>query len=306
MEQHKKQVLILSSASSLTNQKLNDSFVDGLNIQLADTATVTWAHYDDIGFSFINNTISVFWVKTGEPLQIYDFVYIKSYYRYMESALTIVEFCIQSDTRFVCSELETAVSFSKLSQYARLCHAGLPIPPTLFIPRSILSHSYEKIATSLGVPFILKAVDAKGGDANFLIADNNAFTDALKQYPDVEFVSQTFIPNASDLRVLVLGDTIELVIQRSRTDDTTHLNNTSQGGSAQLLSVEKLDAQTATIVLTAAKLLNREIAGVDIMFASDTGKPYILEVNASPQVASGAFVEEKVEKYGQYIKNMLE
>lgn len=306
MSDQLKQILILSSAESDVNRSLNDEFVQAINQHVGDDINVSWAHYSDIGYHFRDGIITPFWVTDGRPLATYDFVYIKSYYRYTESALVLVEYFKQKNIPFVCSELQYAISFSKLSQYGRLSHAGLPIPETLFVPQSHLSHSYSSFATILGLPFIFKAIDAKGGGANYLINSTEEFSEAVASNHGHDFVAQKFIANDSDLRILVLGGKVEMVIKRQRVDDSTHLNNTSQGGGATLVDPADLDPAHAKMAIDAAQLLQREIAGVDLMFETGTGRPFILEINASPQVASGAFTQEKIEKYGNFFKNMLQ
>lgn len=300
-----KRVLVLSSAESAQNRSLNDEFVAGINQQFGGEMQVEWAHYTDIGFHFNDGNIEAFWTVNGESLPKYDLAYFKSYYRYVENALSLVEYFKQVGTKFVCSELENGVSFSKLSQYARLSNENLPIPPTVFIPRPVLDNQFDTLVSRLGLPFVMKATDAKGGAANFLIHDSTEYAQALGKYPDLEFVAQSYIPNDGDLRIIVLDHNIELVIRRQRNDNSTHLNNTSQGGQATLIDPSTLDPEVIAYVVQAAKRLAREVAGVDLMFASNSGKPYILEVNASPQVASGAFPTEKVEKYGNFLNNML-
>lgn len=301
-----KKILILSSADSDSNRRINDDFVHAIDHQLGPDVIVSWHNFTEIGFHFKSGRIEPFWVATNEPLEHFDFAYIKSYYRYAEQALVFVEYFKQDGIKFVCSELDSAISFTKLSQYARLSRADLPIPETLFVHYSHLGLSYRNTVAILGTPFIFKAIDAKGGGANYLVSSQEAYDQALQDNQGVDFVTQRFVPNDSDLRILVLGGEIQLIIKRQRHDDSTHLNNTSQGGGATLVDVHELDAASRTIALEAASILRREVAGVDLMFASDTGKPYILEVNASPQVASGAFIHEKIEKYGNFLRNMLQ
>lgn len=300
------QVLLLSSADTPLNRDQNTSFIDALNNQHPDEMQVSWAHYDNLGFYFEQGAIKPFWVATGKEFGGYSAVVFKSYYRYVENALVLAEFFRWTNTKFVCSELRDGISFSKLSQYARLATANLPLPRTLYLPSVHLAGAYQTFVDRLGLPFIFKASGAKGGDANYLIKDENQYQEAVKSNPEIEFVAQEFIPNDSDLRVMILGNSIEMVIQRQRHDESTHLNNTSQGGSAVLLDPTELDNESQELSLKAAKLLKREFAGVDLMFAKDSGKPYILEINASPQVATGAFTEEKIEKYGNFLKNMLQ
>jgi glutathione synthase/RimK-type ligase-like ATP-grasp enzyme len=302
---HKK-ILVLSSADSSDNRKINDEFVAGISQHIGPDIKVSWSNFSEIGFHFKDDTIIPFWITDGQPLDVYDFVYIKSYYRYTENALVLTEYFKQAGIKFVCSELDNSISFTKLSQYARLTRAQLPVPETVFIPYTHLGLNYRNIVAILDTPFIFKAIDAKGGGANYLIHSQMEYDKALEENQGQEFVSQKFIPNESDLRILVLGDAIELIIKRQRQDDSTHLNNTSQGGGATLLPLEELDENSQIIARKAAKLLHREIAGVDLMFATDTGKPYILEVNASPQVASGAFTKEKIEKYSNFLQNMVQ
>ena len=121
----------------------------------------------------------------------------------------------------------------------------------------------------------------------------------------MEFVGQSFIANSGDLRVLVINKSIKLIIGRTRKDDTTHLNNTSQGADARLLDISELSVEAQEMSLKAASVMGREIAGVDVMFEKDTEKPYILEVNASPQVGSGAFTDEKLTVYNEFFKEVL-
>jgi len=54
-------------------------------------------------------------------------------------------------------------------------------------------------------------------------------------------------------------------------------------------------------VVLSAKLENLQIAGVDLMFDSETGQHYILEVNSSPQLATGAVTDLKLKAYTDYL-----
>jgi len=104
--------------------------------------------------------------------------------------------------------------------------------------------------------------------------------------------------------VLVVGGVIRLVIERRRKDNSTHLNNTSQGAQAKLIALADVSPEIKETALRAANIMNREIAGVDIMEHADTKVPYVLEVNASPQIASGAFMEEKLEVFRDYFEGL--
>jgi len=300
-----KQVLIISSAQSQQNIQIVADFADKLNQQAAGAYKCVTIHYDDIGFEFGEN-IRVFSLVSGADLASYDFVYFKSYIRYEERAFALAIVLKKLGVPFVCSEVGYGLSTSKLSQYAKLSVEGLPLPKTLFIACKRLPDSYDTFASALHIPFVLKATDGKGGEANYLIANREEYTSAVTKHVDVEFVGQSFIANSGDLRVLVVNDAIRLIIGRARKDDSTHLNNTSQGANARLIDASELSEEAKSLSLKAAQVLRREIAGVDVMFEEGTGKTYILEVNASPQVGSGAFTNEKLSVYHDFIVDVLQ
>src|SRR5690606_3292372 len=96
------------------------------------------------------------------------------------------------------------------------------------------------------------------------------------------------IPNEGDYRILVFGGKPVLALYR-RSQEESHLNNTSQGATADLVSVDAIDPTIVADVIQAAAVEKFEVAGVDAMIDRVTGRHYILEVNQSPQLATGAF-----------------
>lgn len=285
--------------------QLNDEFVEKLRSRIGDECTVEWHNYHNIRVEFSSGDLKVYLNQENKLLSDFDFVYFKGFFRNSEIAGVIATYLDQTKTPFVCSELLNHIALTKLGQLTRLSVNNLPIAETIFLQNDTFARSYLQIAEKLSVPFIFKAIDGSGGDENFLIHSEEQFIGALKKFPDLLFIAQKFIDNDSDLRVLVVGSKIELVIKRQRQDKDTHLNNTSQGAKATLVALEDLASEHQELSLKAAKIMGREIAGVDLLFESGTGKPFILEVNASPQIASGAFTKEKLDIYSNYFKNMV-
>jgi ribosomal protein S6--L-glutamate ligase/gamma-F420-2:alpha-L-glutamate ligase len=143
---------------------------------------------------------------------------------------------------------------------------------------------------------IVKAADGYGGKTNFLVRTYQEFKEVLNSHRGVQFVVQEFIPNDRDYRCLVFGGKVKLVLQRSRdTASESHLNNTSQGATGEIIPLENLPVQAIADVESAALALNRSsFAGVDLLINSETGQHYILEVNQTPQVEIGAAVDQKM------------
>ncbi len=298
-----KKVLILSSAETPDNIVALEKFRSEIQAELGAEFELTTEHYNNIEFELSEDNFDVRHNSSHVSFKTYDLVYFKSYYRYTEVATSIAEFLSLNNIRFVCSELQNYISFSKLSQYARLSRSSFSIPHTLYMDTTLLVSNYDRICEVLGDGFVCKAIDGKGGDCNFVVRTKAELEAIVSQYQEVSFVCQEMIPNEYDLRVLIVGGVVRLVIERRRTSDDTHLNNTSQGAGASLIDPQTLDAKATEMALASAALFKREIAGVDIMFRTTDNKPYILEVNASPQVSTGAFTEEKIKVYAELFRD---
>lgn len=293
-------VLILSSAETQESVPLNDEFIRKLRESIGDEIHIEWCNYHALQIEFKTGDIKVWHIPSGLELREFDFVYYKSFFRYSELAGVIATYLDATNTSYVSSELRNHIPLTKLSQLSRLALANLPIAQTLFMLHEQWKLNYSRVVELIGSPFIFKSTDGSGGDENFLIHSEQAFYDALDKFPDLQFIAQKYIPNDSDLRVLIVGDEIKLVIKRQRADDKTHLNNTSQGADAVIIPLSELSLKDREIALRSAQIMQREIAGVDLLFELKTNDPYILEVNASPQIASGAFTDKKLEIYRDY------
>jgi glutathione synthase/RimK-type ligase-like ATP-grasp enzyme len=298
-------ILILSSAEEPSTRALNDNFIKLLNQRLGDKCVIEWRNYHDIGIELAEGQISAFLLADRTPLSDFALVYFKSYFRYQEQAAAIVEYLNEFKVPFIGKELNSYIPATKLTQLARLARVSIAIPKTLFMPTKQYAAQYELLTQELGSPFIFKAIDGATGEDNFLVKDAAQLDKILSTSMKAHFIAQSFIPNDSDLRILVLEGKVRLAIERRRKDESTHLNNTSQGASATLLEKEALEEQVYDLAIKAAAVMGRDIAGVDVMLEKNTKKPYILEVNASPQIASGAFESEKLDVYADYFKEKI-
>ena len=62
-----------------------------------------------------------------------------------------------------------------------------------------------------------------------------------------------------------------------------------------MVALTEADPKVLDLAIKAAKALNIRIAGADILQDKTTGEYSVLEVNRTPQLASGAFVDEKMQ-----------
>jgi len=298
---HRHKLLIVSAKVTPSVAKFSkkvEAFGKNLEVHHTD--------YSDFVIRFTDGVMSVRLQSTGEDLAMYDIVHFKTS-ETRDITASLAHYCINNGTKILDPIIQHFPTTSKLYEYTILANNGIRIPDSVFVTARALKGHYRTIAQDLGVPFVLKGIHVSKGEHNYLIKDEKSFTKALKQADDeqVYLIGQKFIPNESDYRVLIFGQAIELVIERIKAGKDTHLNNTSKGGSAILHEVTDLPSDVRYDSLRAAALLGRDVAGVDMMQGSEDGLWYCLEVNDGPQIASGAYVEEKEKAFAQFINRKL-
>jgi len=298
-------ILMISAAETPDKISMIDQFAHALAGQLRNYG-VKWATYRDVGMTVLDGQLRAFLIADDRSVTDFSAVYFKSYGSYFEQAVALAEILEAAGVPFGGKELLHNVPEHKLSQMTRLAVAGLPQPDTLYLPMEHYLGRFDHIRQLLGVPFIFKAIDGKKGKDNYLVSDEKALADLVSEHAERHFIAQKFIPNDGDLRLVIVRQKIQLIMKRQRTSEATHLNNTSTGATAQLVPIETFDEGLAGISLRAAESMQRDITGVDLLVERSTNKPYILEVNASPQLASGAFVAEKLAIVADYVTKLVE
>ena len=243
----------------------------------------------DLGVSVTNNR--------GEELSEYPVVLMTNWFSHAsirkDIALSLGLYFAHNNIPYFNEEAEKSRSTSKLSQLVIAAYEGVPIARTIFSLN--LSAASEKAQSIMSAPFVIKDAQASRGKGNYLLKSFDEVAAHAKDHTEKNpFVFQEFIDNdGSDYRFFVAGDK-RRVIKRSGAGDT-HLNNTSAGGSAELVSLDDFSDEVKNDVTTMSHRLGRLVTGIDIMFNKNTGKHYFLEANPIPQIATGSFVDEKLE-----------
>jgi ribosomal protein S6--L-glutamate ligase/gamma-F420-2:alpha-L-glutamate ligase len=226
----------------------------------------------------------------------------------MDIAAAAAQYLKKRNVPFIDTTIMTFPGTSKLYQYMLLANHDITVPPSVFVATPHLQGAYSLFAETLGTPFVLKDIYGSRGRENHLVSSEKDFAKVAKRLAEqeVSVIAQQFVDNDGDYRLLTFGRKIALVIFRQRQDKKTHLNNTSQGGKATLVPVESLPVKLQQDSITAAKVLEREIAGVDMMQDKRSGTWYCLEVNEDPQIASGAFISDKAQAYATFLESEIE
>ncbi len=296
-------VLLLFSSASAANGSAFPAELAGL-LNEADKAVAAYtATFDDLLFCLEEKHAEVIDTRNDRPLTEYDVVYFRHWGDAEGSASATARFCKIKGIPFVDDEALHFGSFNKITQYMNLFEANIPFPKTLIGSHEQLLAQYK--ARGFSFPIVLKSSTGTRGLDNYMVRNEAAMRRILAENQSLTFVLQVFIPNTGDYRVVVMGVRVVLVIAR-KARGGSHLNNTSQGGSATLIPVDELPKKVRDMAVRAATFFGRQVAGVDMVQSTDNGRYYCFEVNRAPQIEHASFEREKAEALGAYLRDVAE
>lgn len=262
--------------------------------------------YGNLKFIIDDNGINAQLADSHKSLSDFDLIYFKTSLNSRDIATAVASYADSQNIAIINRGVMKHFTNNKLKQYIVLSSNGIRLPKVYFQPLEKLEKSYSEIAKLLGVPFVLKDILGKKGRDNFLIEDRASFKRACAaaKAKGLEMVAQQFVPNSGDYRLLVMGSQVRMIIHRKAAEGT-HVNNTSAGAMAKLLDRKEIPGPVHRMAVEAARAMELDIAGVDMMQDEDAGEWYCLEVNAGPQLATGAYVGEKETELSEYLQRRL-
>jgi gamma-F420-2:alpha-L-glutamate ligase len=201
-----------------------------------------------------------------------------------------------------------AIEASKDKMYANqiLAQAGLPIPKTMLTRFPCKAELVEKV---VGFPCVLKVVTGSHGKGVYLCENAKQFEDLSELVSSLDFKNSMIVQEyvqyseGRDLRVIVIGGRVVGAMLRQSTDGSFKAN-ISRGGEGTPYAV---DDQMELLAIQTAKVLDLDIAGVDLLFHSDGYR--ICEANSSPgfkgfEKALGINIPQKVFDYAKLRSNI--
>lgn len=290
-----KKILILSASQkyySDQKEKLLSIFKDDNSIE------VTFKTYKEICLEIEDNKVNVYTTDNIE-LNDYTFVYFFTQGDFKFIAFAIAQYLIEKSIPFIDLESNTNYAINKINEFILLAYKDIPLIDSFYSSKEYILSTFEN-NPRYQYPFVMKDVTGKKGMNNFLVKNYSELSKIFEEKSDIQFVIQPFIQNDCDYRILTFDFKSKMIIKRTRKDDSTHLNNTSTGGIAEIISIDSLDKEIISVAEKSAKILNRNLAGVDVVI-DNKGRFFILEVNSSPQLITGTFVEEKMELLKEYL-----
>jgi ribosomal protein S6--L-glutamate ligase len=169
-------------------------------------------------------------------------------------------------------------SRDKLRSLQMLATFGLGLPKTVF---TNYSKEIKKIVESVGgAPLIVKLLEGTQGHGVVLGQTKKGAESIIEAFHAMKarVIVQEFISESkgADIRAFIVDGKVVGAMKRQGKEGEFR-SNLHQGGTGSLIKLSKAEREAA---LTAAKAMDLQIAGVD-MLQSDRG-PLILEVNSSP------------------------
>lgn len=304
MSKNKHEILIVSTGSENVTYDDRKKLVSDLAGMLFDASelAVDVAMLEDLLFVIANNEPQV--IFEGEDIARYSVIFVKSWFGSDHTAKALAEYATIKGIKLVCSEVASLPSKEKLSEAFMLAAGRLPHPDLLFSTNGQVLVRAVKEQRGITYPLIVKSITGYKGKDNYLVSSESELEKLIPTSRKNLFMVQQFIPNNGDYRLLTMGDSVPFILHRQGDSATTHLNNTSQGGAAKLIDEAELPVEFIEYAKKASRTLGREIAGVDLIVSSLDQKPYVLEVNASPQLQTGAFVKQKNTALAEYLRTL--
>jgi glutathione synthase/RimK-type ligase-like ATP-grasp enzyme len=262
--------------------------------------SIKYTFMDDLIISVGDDKFSIYDTRNESDLNAYDLLLIRG--RGFKNKYDIVK-AISSYGNIngipVVNNYSQYSDFSKLSQAVQFYELGMPVASTVLVTKAVLDGKAE---LNFGFPCIMKAAYGAHGIDNYLVNDLSEVREIAAKTYKKYFVLQRFIPNDKDYRILVIGDE-KVVIERSASSGS-HLNNTSQGGSAVLASLDDIPKDFIGKIKDLMRRLGMTVAGADVLADKETGKFFFLEINSQPQLMTGASVDEKAKAFGHYLDSV--
>jgi glutathione synthase/RimK-type ligase-like ATP-grasp enzyme len=310
----KKIFLVITSQSENTvawaeRGRYIQQFCDDLENSL-DDVLVRFTSYQDLFFIVTKKQMSIYDTRNKLDLSEVSFVHFKNWTYELEDAALVAKYLDNHGIGYINSEVSITLANGKIAQMFYLAMDKLPVPDSFYARRKVLKDIFQTsdLPEGFSFPLIMKDNTGSMGDSNYLVKTKSEVLEILeaKENADKEFILQNFIPNDGDYRLLFMGfEKTPLIFRRSAVKGS-HLNNISKGASGSFVDAKTLGDDLIAQARQAARVLRRELSGVDILINKETQRPYILEVNGTPGLATGFGLTQKAKKFSDYAKELLD
>ncbi|GAB4510302.1 MAG: RimK family alpha-L-glutamate ligase [Anaerolineae bacterium] len=197
-------------------------------------------------------------------------------------ALAIIRHLERLGVTVINSAQSTDTVKDKLFTHQILAASNVPVPRTMLAKFPVDLDLVEK---QIGFPVVVKTVSGSLGLGVYLSESRSNFEELMSLIestkPNANIILQEFIATSRgrDLRVIVIGGRAIACMKRQSTTGSFK-SNIARGGSATRY---EMTPEIEMLAIEAARVLNLDIAGIDLLFGHDDFK--VCEVNSAPMFA---------------------
>lgn len=282
--------------TSRIDQPTNDFFatvaeVGALNIEIAK--------YRLLDYSISKDGQARITLPDGSDIASAQAVYFKAHTLYPEHAGAVARYLQYRHVNFIDKNVAHFISRSKLSEYFILATSGISVPAMKVYSNGMEGVKYDELVNCFEQKkLILKDAFADRGKDNFVISDQKSFDEAVVRLDGKRtIIAQEFIENDGYTRILMAGDDVAMVVERTpvphRDPLKAHLNKPSGSSNARELKSGEYGADVVALARKATLALDRTIAGVDLIQDKVTKRWYVLEANYNPEMTGGVNIAKK-------------
>jgi ribosomal protein S6--L-glutamate ligase len=249
----------------------------------------------------------------GRPLPAYDVVLPRIGTSVTRYGLSVVQGLESGGASALNGAESIALSRDKIGSLERLALAGIPVPATVCIRSA--DGVEEALELVGGCPVVVKLQQGTQGVGTMLAESKRALLPLVDTMMAMghEVILQHYVKESRgrDLRVFVVGRRVVAAMRRSAPGGEFRAN-LHRGARGEAVA---LDPVRRRMALRAARALDLDIAGVDILESRDG--PLVIEVNSSPGLegieqitgvdiagAVIAFAERRLAKDGRPSRSM--
>jgi len=242
----------------------------------------------------------------GKDLSTYDLVFVRRAGKYVRFMGAISKYLDYKKVDFVDPAFrEIGMSMDKTSSAIRLAIKKVPIPDSYFFFNESVLNLAPKIIKDLGFPIIAKAILSQRNQQIYILRSIEDFKKLIK-FSKKEFIFQKFIDIDHEYRLLIMGDKVSVLEQKSlRNYNKLKVEYMDLTGPSVFLNLNELSSITNKIALKAVKTLGLDVAGVDMAIEKVTGKNYLIEVNKGPGIVPDAKTSPELKAFSDYLNERV-
>ena len=267
---------------------------------------IVLARFSDLIFTIEGEKIEINIDETDYKIQDFDLVYFRrAGGTFLSLAGTLAIYLKKLGIRFFDTTFrDIGPAGDKLTSYVKLSLAGLPTIPAYFCWHTKIEEKKQEIIDKLGLPLVAKQLSLQRGKGVFLLKKIDDFKILSKDFPEGEFLFQKFYPGKDEYRLLVLGEAIGSFEKKLEISAKEFRHNVGLGSKEEFIDISKIPEKMKQIAIKAAKVLDIQIAGVDIL-VDEKGKMWLLEVNRGPGLTYDPQISPELDSLASFFNQEL-